>query len=142
MSPRWNPSPDRRRGRRVVVSLRVRLAFVTIRRGVRFTPELLTVCREAMERVCTEAGADLVSLDSEGDRVEAVVDLPPTVRLADLVNSMKGVSARVMRRDLPKEVEPRLWQDHLWAPDYAAISEAPDAGSEAWSPALSRLDPS
>ncbi|APZ09871.1 IS200/IS605 family transposase [Acidipropionibacterium acidipropionici] len=142
MSPRWKPSPDRRRGRRIITSLQARLAFVTIRRGAHFTPELLTACRAAMARVCIDAGATLLSLDGEGDRVEVTVEYPPTARLADLVNSMKGVSARVLRRDMAEEMEPLLHGGHLWAPDYAAISVPPDPGSEAWSEALSRLDPS
>lgn len=142
MSPRWTPDPDRRRGRRVVTSLQARLAFVTIRRGARFTPELLTTCREAMSRVCADAGATLLSLDGEGDRVEVTVECPPTVRLADLVNSMKGVSARILRRDMAEEIAPLEVNGHLWAPDYIAIATPPDRGSEAWSQALSRLGPS
>jgi putative transposase len=43
------------------------------------------------------------------------------VAVSQLVNSLKGVSARIMRRDHP-ELEQRLWRGHLWSPSYFAGS--------------------
>jgi putative transposase len=41
--------------------------------------------------------------------------------VSHLVNSLKGVSARVMRRDHP-ELHHRFWRGHLWSPSYFAGS--------------------
>jgi putative transposase len=41
--------------------------------------------------------------------------------VSHLVNSLKGVSARVMRRDHP-DLHHRFWHGHLWSPSYFAGS--------------------
>jgi putative transposase len=44
------------------------------------------------------------------------------VQLSRLVNSLKGLSSRLLRqRDFP-EVTRKLWGGHLWSPSYFAAS--------------------
>jgi len=51
-----------------------------------------------------------------------MISYPPKVALAALVNSLKGVSARLVRSmDLP-EVRNKLWSNHFWSPSYCAVS--------------------
>lgn len=56
------------------------------------------------------------------DHVHLLVEYPATVALSRLVNSLKGVSSRMLRaREFP-EVQRRLWGGHLWSPSYFAVS--------------------
>jgi putative transposase len=111
-----------RRGRSVVHALHVHLVFVTkYRRGV-FTPRALEVISESMTDVCRDFGATLQEINGEDDHVHLLVDYPPTVQLASLVNSLKGVSSRRLRARRWPEVEEKLWGGHLWSPSYFAAS--------------------
>ena len=122
MSPRWKPDPDVRRGRSVVHSLHAHLVFTTKYRRAVFTDELLRACEESMSKVCSDAGAELAEFNGEDDHVHLLVQYPPQVQLSILVNSLKGVSSRVLRRDHPDEIRRLLWGDHLWSPSYFAGS--------------------
>lgn len=122
MSPRWTPNPDIRRGRSVVYSLHAHLVFTPkYRRGV-FTDELLRRCEEIMIEVCDSFGAQLVEFNGEHDHVHLLVHYPPKVALSVLVNSLKGVSARLLRKEFPGRIRKYLWGGHFWSPSYFAAS--------------------
>ncbi|TXK34404.1 IS200/IS605 family transposase [Nonomuraea sp. C10] len=122
MSPRWEPNPDIRRGRTVVYALHAHLVFTPkYRRGV-FTDELLRRCEEIMIEVCDSFGAELVEFNGEHDHVHLLVHYPPKVALSTLVNSLKGVSARLLRKEYSAHVRRYLWGGHFWSPSYFAAS--------------------
>jgi putative transposase len=57
--------------------------------------------RVIFARVCEKAGAQLVEVDGEGYHVHLLVHYPPTVYLPELVNSLKGVSSRLLESQIP-----------------------------------------
>ncbi|MGW2196971.1 IS200/IS605 family transposase [Streptosporangium sp. NPDC001682] len=122
MSPRWEPNPDIRRGRSVVCALHAHLVFIPkYRRGV-FTDEILRRCEDIMIEVCDGFGAELVEFNGEEDHVHLLVHYPPKVALSTLVNSLKGVSARLLRKEYPAHIHKYLWGGHFWSPSYFAAS--------------------
>ena len=107
-----------RRGRSVISNLSVHLVFVTkYRRGV-FNDDLLNVCKTAMEQVCVDFSVRLVEFNKEDDHVHLLIEYPPTVQLSRLVNSLKGVSARILRKQRSAQVKKYLWGEHFWSPSY------------------------
>ena len=111
-----------RRGRSVFSLLHVHLVFVTKYRCGVLSERAIEVIREACQGVCNDFAAKLVELNGEDDHVHLLVEYPVTVALARLVNSLKGVSSRMLRaREFP-EVQARLWDGHLWSPSYFAVS--------------------
>lgn len=103
-------------------SLHAHLVFTTKYRRAVFTDELLSTCEEAMRGVCVDFAATLAEFNGEDNHVHLLVQYPPTVQLSRLVNSLKGVSSRVLRRDHPIEVRQMLWGEHFWSPSYFAGS--------------------
>ena len=119
-------SNDYRRGRHVISTLNVHLVFVTkYRRGV-LTAVHMEALREVFANVCRDFGAELVEMEGEDDHVHLLVTHPPTIAVARLVNSLKGVSARRLRQ----RYRVRSHREHLWSPSYFAAS-AGDAPLEA-----------
>lgn len=113
---------DYRRGRSVVSTLHVHLVFVTkYRRGV-LTDEILTRCEQIMRDVCGDFDAELVEFNGEHDYVHLLVDYPPKVPVARLVNSLKGVSARRLRHEFTGWVNRHSMHGHFWSPSYFAAS--------------------
>jgi putative transposase len=109
---------DYRRGRHVVSALNVHLVFLTkYRRGV-LTCRHLEALREVFASVCRDFGAELVEMEGEDDHVHLLVAYPPTIAVARLVNSLKGVSARRLRQ----RYRVRTHREHLWSPSYFAAS--------------------
>ena len=113
---------DIRTGRRAVWDLHVHLVFVTKSRADVFTPPMLTACENTMRAVCENFGAILEEFNGETDRVHLLVTYPATVTVSSLVNSLKGVSSRILRRDYGLQLVPYLRGGHLWSRSYYAVS--------------------
>jgi putative transposase len=122
VSPRWEPNPDIRRGRSVVYSLHAHLVFIPKYRRGPFTDKILARCEEIMRDVCVDFGGELREFNGETDHVHLFVHYPPQVALSRLVNSLKGVSSRHLRREFPNHIRRYLWGKHFWSPSYLAAS--------------------
>jgi putative transposase len=111
-----------RSGRHCVFLMHVHLVFVTkYRRGV-FTKAILDDLHEVLGSVCADFEADLVQFDGEDDHVHLLVNYPPKVSVSVLVNSLKGVSSRMIRQKRYPGIAKKLWGGALWSPSYFAGS--------------------
>jgi putative transposase len=71
--------------------------------------------------VCDDFEAHLIEFEGEDDHVHLLVNYPPKVAISKLVNSLKGVSSRLIRRKAyPTSIECSLWGGTLWSPSYFA----------------------
>ena len=110
-----------RHGRHCAFDLHVHLVFVTkYRRGV-LTRKALKTLLEVFTNVCGDFEAQLVEFNGEADHVHLLVNYPPKVSVSKLVNSLKGVSSRLLRKE-HAEVEKRYYRGVLWSPSYFAGS--------------------
>jgi putative transposase len=113
---------DYRHGRHVVSALHVHLVFVTkSRRGV-LDADMLRCCQQAMRKVCGDFGAELREFHGQDDHVHLLVEYPPKVSVAGLVNSLKGVSARRLRSEFTGPVNRHIMHGHFRSPSYLAAS--------------------
>jgi putative transposase len=87
----------------------------------RIRPEALERLRQIFSKVCTDFEAVLVHLDGASNHVHLLVNYPPKVSVSSLVNSLKGVSSYVLRRQLP-QIAKCYWKKVLWSPSYFAAS--------------------
>jgi len=77
--------------------------------------------RIAFEIVCEKCNAELVEFNGERDHVHVLINYPPTVMVARLVNSLKGVSSRRLRQIYP-ELRLHYRKHAVWSPSYFAGS--------------------
>ena len=111
-----------RSGRHCVFNLHIHLVFVTkYRRGV-FTKNILESLRPIFESICKDFSAELIEFDGEDDHVHLLINYPPKIAVSSLVNSLKGVSSRMIRRMNYPEIKKKLWGGSLWSPSYFAAS--------------------
>ena len=115
-------STDLRRGRTCVFLMHVHLVFVTKYRRHVFTKAILSDLREIFQSVCKDFEAVLVEFDGEKDHVHLLVNYPPKVSVTRLVNSLKGVSSRMIRKKNYPMLRKCLFGNALWSPSYFASS--------------------
>jgi putative transposase len=60
-------------------------------------------------------------MDGESDQVHLLVNYPPKASVSSLVNSLKGGSSYVLRRQSPRFAK-SYWKNVLWSPSYFAAS--------------------
>jgi putative transposase len=114
-------SNDIRHGRHCVFALHVHLVFVTKYRTRVFDRDAIVRLKVIFDKVCTDFGAQLVEMDGEAEHVHLLINYPPKHSVSSLVNSLKGVSSRLLRIERP-DIEKRYWKNVLWSPSYFAAS--------------------
>lgn len=107
-----------RQGRHAVWDCHAHLVFVTKYRRGAFTEPILEDCENVMRKVCDDYGCTLDAFNGEEDHVHLLVTYPATVQLTRLVNSLKGVSSRILMRDHGQHLKHYLWEGHLWSRSY------------------------
>lgn len=114
--------PKYRHGRHCVFLMHVHLVFVTKYRRFCFTQRVLNHLKKIMTDICVSYDSKLVEFNGEGDHVHLLVNYPPKVSISKLVNSLKGVSSRYIRKADYPEVSKKLWGTKLWSTSYFAGS--------------------
>jgi putative transposase len=100
--------------------MHVHLVFVTKYRRKIFTKQILDELRVIFMDLCIDFEACLVEFEGEGDHVHLLVEYPPKVSVSKLVNSLKGVSSRLVRKKGHLSIQNALWGGSLWSPSYFA----------------------
>jgi putative transposase len=116
-----NNESNIRHDKHCIFKLHVQRVFVAKYRRRVFDAQAIDLLRGIFADVCSDAHATLVQMDGEDDHVHLLVQYPPKVAVSSLVNSLKGVSSRLLRRQRP-DFRKRYWKGVLWSPSYFASS--------------------
>jgi len=114
-------SNDYRTGRHCIFNMHVHLVFITKYRKSVFTKNDIDELNNIFSGICASFEAELIEIDGERDHVHLLVNYPPKVSVSKLVNSLKGASSRVMRKD-SERLKRLYWKGVLWSPSYFAAS--------------------
>ena len=101
--------------------MHVHLVFVAQCRRRVFDGDAIRRLGRICAKVCADFQSTLIDIDGEGDPVHLLVEYPPKLAVSRLVNSLKGVSSRLLRRQRP-DLRNRYWKGTLWSPSYFASS--------------------
>lgn len=104
-----------------VLQLHVNLVFLTKYRKEIFNADAIKRLRTIFAKVCGDFDAQMVEMNGETDHVHLLINYPPKHSVSSLVNSLKGVSSRLLRLERP-DFERKYWKDVLWSPSYFAAS--------------------
>jgi REP-associated tyrosine transposase len=114
-------STEIRHGRHCIYNLHVHLVFVAKYRKKVFSKIHYDAMKAIFSEVCRDFESELVEIDGESDHVHLLINYPPKISVASLVNSLKGVSSRLLRKDY-RELRKYYWKNALWSPSYFAAS--------------------
>jgi len=111
-----------RHNRNCIFLMHCHLVFVTkYRRGV-FNKVILKRMEEIFRNICEKYESNLVEFNGEDNHVHLLINYPPKFSISKIVNSLKGVSARLLRKEFGNELKKRIWKGSLWSPSYFAGS--------------------
>ena len=111
-----------RTGRHVVYDMHVHLVFVTKYRKTIFSKEMLIFLNQVFSEICQQFDSLLLECNGEVDHIHLLVSYPPKISISKLVNSLKGVSSRLLRKKFAKKISGDYWRGVLWSPSYFASS--------------------
>ena len=107
-----------RRGKHSVTGIYAHLVFVTKYRKEVFQPAHIERMSEVCSGVAKKMSFRLIRLNGESDHVHLLIEYPPKLSISQIVNSLKGVSSRMLRKEF--DLVPH--QEHLWSPSYFCVS--------------------
>jgi putative transposase len=102
-------SNDLRRGRTCIFLMHVHLVFITKYRRKVFTQSIFEDLKGIFLNVCADFEAKLVEFEGETDDIHLLVEYPPKMAISKLVNSLKGVSSRLIRKKGYPSIQEALW---------------------------------
>ncbi len=105
-------------GRHCVFELKVHLVFIPKYRRDVFTSRVLNQLQVIFKDTCLKLESELIEFNGESNHVHLLVSFPPKLSISKLVNSLKGVSSRLIRKFHYPEVQSKLWGSHFWSPSY------------------------
>src|SRR6202008_2176937 len=94
-------SSDIRHGKHCMFQLHVHLVFVTRYSYRIFNEDAINCLRAIFTNVCNDFASPLVERDGEDNHVHLLVNYPRKHSVSALVNSLKGVSSRLLRLERP-----------------------------------------
>ncbi|AGS58790.1 transposase [Proteus mirabilis BB2000] len=98
------------------------MVFVTKYRRKIFYQDAIEKLRDYFASVCADFDVELVEMNGERDHVHLLINYPPKLAISNLVNSLKGVSSRLLRRDRLDIAQRDYYKGVLWSPSYFAGS--------------------
>lgn len=110
-----------RHGRHCVFNIHVHLVFVTKYRRKVFSKIHLFSIEKYFKNICLDFESNLIELDGENDHIHLLIEYPPKVSISKLVNSLKGVSSRLIKKEHP-ELAKYFYNESFWSPSYFAAS--------------------
>ncbi len=117
----YEKSTDLRDGRHCTFAIHVHLVFVTKYRKSVFTQKTIVALKDIFHSICARFEAELIEFDGEVDHVNLLINYPPKIAISKLVNTLKSVSSRLLRKNHP-EIASKYWKGMLWSPSYFAAS--------------------
>lgn len=115
-----------RKGSHSVFSIHLHSYFVCKYRRKALTPEMISRCREVVERICTANNCILVEFGAEEDHVHLLLDIHPDNNISVLIGSLKSSTSRILRSEFPEEVN-KFYRSGFWGRQkyYWSVGGAP-----------------
>ncbi|WP_081622937.1 IS200/IS605 family transposase [Marinobacter gelidimuriae] len=105
-----------------VYDMKYHLVLVTKYRRRCFTSEVLdrmeAICRE----LCEKWEIGLLEFGGEADHIHLLLDLNPTIQPSKLINSLKTVTSRRIRKEFAEHLKEYYWKPVLWSRAYCLLT--------------------
>ena len=105
-----------------VYNLHIHIVFVTKYRKNVITESILARLKEIFAKLCETQKCGLVEFNGEADYVHLLVDLAPDIAISKLVNILKTISSREIRKEFKEHIAKFYWKPVFWTSAYCAIS--------------------
>jgi len=109
-------------GHRAVYSLNIHLVLVKKYRRKIINQTMLSRLQEIFENTCSKWRSKLTEFNGESDHVHLVISYPPDVEVSKLVNNLKTVSSRLIRKEFHEQVSQFYNQPVFWTGAYFVAS--------------------
>jgi putative transposase len=105
-----------------VYNLHIHIVFVTKYRKKVITSAMLERMGEIFTKLCETQKCKLTEFNGEADHVHLLIDLAPDIAISKLVNILKTISSREIRKEFKEHLAKLYCKPVFWTSAYCAIS--------------------
>lgn len=106
-----------RRSAHAVYELKYHLVWVPKYRARILGGEVSRYLKEVFAQIAEEYGFHIIAVEIMEDHVHVLIEAPPSYSAAELVQTIKSISARELFRKFPK-VKKMMWSGKIWNEGY------------------------
>ena len=106
-----------------VFDMKYHLVLVSKYRKKCFTSEILSRLHVILEDLCDKWSVDLIEFNGEDDHVHLLLSLHPSVMPSQLINNLKTVTSRLLRKEYSEHFQQFYWKKPgIWTRAYCLLS--------------------
>ena len=105
-----------------VYELKYHLVLVTKYRRRVINKAILKNLHEHFSRLLTKWECELLEFNGEADHVHLLIALNPKVQPSKLVNNLKTVTSRLIRKEFETHVSKFYWKPVFWSRSYCLLT--------------------
>ncbi|WP_084632169.1 IS200/IS605 family transposase [Oceanospirillum maris] len=105
-----------------VYDMKYHLVLVSKYRRKCFTDEMLKRLEAISNELCAKWDIELLEFGGESDHIHLLLALNPTIQPSKLVNSLKTVTSRRIRKEFSEHLKEYYWKPVLWSRAYCLLT--------------------
>ena len=113
-----------------ISNLKIHLIVVVAYRRKVISSSIMHTLRETITEVCESFSVNVLEFSGEMDHVHLLLEIVPTIRISDLVRTIKSVTSRRVREKHWYEIKSKLWDKRFWTRSYCVLSVGDGANTE------------
>lgn len=103
--------------------MKYHLVLVSKYRRKCFTEDILTRMQAILEELCETWSIDLLEFNGEDDHVHLLLELHPGVMPSQLINNLKTVTSRLLRKEYAEHFQQFYWKNPgIWTRAYCLMT--------------------
>lgn len=108
--------------RHSVYSLKYHLVVITKYRHKCINSEILDELEKIFTRLLNDKDCKVLEFGGEKDHIHVLFETPPHIQLSKLVNILKTVSSRLIKKDYEEQLKEYYCKSAFWSRSYCIIS--------------------
>ena len=112
-------------GRGYVYSIQYHVVWCVKYRYKVLTGQVETRLIEILKNIADDNGYQILEVNTDKDHIHLLINCSPQHYIPNIMKALKGVSARLLMKELGSDLKNKRWGGHLWNPSYfvATVSE-------------------
>ena len=108
--------------RHSIYSLKYHLVVVTKYRKKCINEEIFKDLKEIFKKIITGNNGSILEFNGESDHIHLLFEVSPQVELAKLINNLKTVSSRLIRKQHGEYLKQYYWENVFWSRSYCVLT--------------------
>ena len=115
-------SVELKTNRHASYNLQYHLVVITKYRNNVINENIIKRLEEIVTKNLYSWEGQLLEFNGEADHVHILFEIPPQVQPSKLVNNLKTVTSRLIRKEFTRRVEKFYWEGGFWAKSYCLVT--------------------